>query len=288
LSAGTLLTIRTARWLQNRAVEMQQELQPGVRFSAQRARTTGQVDGLAAAVRNDLGIQMVEQTSWSSVNEAYRRWRQSIEEAGALVFQFPFPMNELRGFSLFDTACPVVVVNESDDVRARIFTMLHEYAHMLLQKPGMCIPQVAAKAHNGKVEAFCNRLAANVLVPETEVNSWRLADEGSPNRLDSQLRSLAVRYRVSKYVVLFRLNSVGRVSRRVSDAIERRWKEEGKRPPPKKRMSGGASAVQICRRQRGAFFMSLVLEATKRDLITTHDAITYLGIKATDLRKLAM
>jgi hypothetical protein len=39
-------------------------------------------------------------------------------------------------------------------------------------------------------------------------------------------------------------------------------------------------------RQRGKAFISLVMQAEKRGVITAHDAVTYLGVKISDLNKL--
>ena len=41
-------------------------------------------------------------------------------------------VDEMRGFALSDHPLPVIVVNKKDSVRGRIFSMLHELAHILL------------------------------------------------------------------------------------------------------------------------------------------------------------
>jgi hypothetical protein len=70
--------------------------------------------------------------------------------------------------------------------------------------------------------------------------------------------------------------------------VYKRWRsqDETRAHRPLKQGASGPSAVKKCARQRGGSFISLVLESARRGLITTHDAITYLGIKLKDLKKL--
>jgi Zn-dependent peptidase ImmA (M78 family)/DNA-binding XRE family transcriptional regulator len=283
LSPSTLLAIRSARWLQSRAIEMRRELQIETAFRATSNQLPKNPEALAEKARRTLGVEMAQQCEWKDSHEAYRQWRQSLEEQGVLVFQFAFPVEEVRGFSLFDRLCPVVVVNESDDPTARIFTLLHEYGHLLLQEPGICLPQEAATSDEQSVETFCNRFAASVLIPSGQLSTWERT-VGS----EVQIRQMARSYSVSKYVVLYRLGHAGRLPRAAVRSIEKRWKEmdASKRISKRARRGGGASTEKICRRRRGNAFIQLVQQAEKRGVITTHDAVTYLGVKLIDLKKL--
>ena len=288
LSSRTLLAIRTARWLQSRAIEMRRELHMEELFPVKRIQTTQKPEKVAGEYRKVLGIELAEQAEWKSRHEAYRHWRESLEDCGALVFQFPFPVEEVRGFSLFDPICPVIVVNESDDPLARVFTLIHEYGHLLLQKPGICLPQETTTAGDTNVEPYCNRFAAAVLIPDDVIHAWDVPPDKDERLLDAQLKELAKRLWVSKYVALFRLTGIGRIARPVSNAIEKRWKTKDAARVPRARTprSGGPSRISTCRRQRGGAFIRLVQESEKRGLITTHDAVTYLGVNLIDLKKL--
>ncbi len=288
LSSSTLLAIRTARWLQSRAIEMQRELEMERLFPAKRIQISQKPEHVAVNYRKALGIELAEQTAWNSRHEAYRRWRESLEDYGILVFQFPFPVDEVRGFSLFDPISPVIVVNESDDPLARIFTLIHEFCHLLLQEPGICLPQEIATDGDANVEPFCNRFAGAVLVPDDEAQAWNVPLPTQESHLDAQLKDLAKRFWVSKYVVLFRLTGSGQIARPLANSIEKRWKAKDRvrASIPRMPRTGGPSRANTCRRQRGRAFISLVQEAEKRGMITTHDAVTYLGVKLSDLKKL--
>lgn len=288
LAPRTLLAIRTARWLQSRAIEMRQELQSTVHFAARKVELSQDVDAIAGATREILGATIAEQTQWPSASVAYRRWRELLEEQGILVFQFPFPREEAQGFSLFDLVCPVIVVNESDVPQARIFTLFHEYGHLLLRKPGICLPQLATTKSDLTIEPFCNRFAAAVLIPSRELQKVGLKPTASQRETDDYLKEVARYFKVSKYVVLISLRMRGDLSKTAFAQIYNRWQslDEAQRRRPQKPSAGGPSAIQKCNRQHSKTFISLVLESVNRGLITTHDAVTYLGVKLKDFRKL--
>lgn len=74
---------------------------------------------------------------------------------------------EMRGFSISGDVLPVVVLNGGDPPRGRIFTLMHEFAHVLLSAAGVCdvLPRRAIRAPADEVEVFCNRVAAAILMP---------------------------------------------------------------------------------------------------------------------------
>jgi Zn-dependent peptidase ImmA (M78 family) len=292
LSSTTLLTIRTAQWLQDRASEMRREL--GVKPSFAGKSISPEADHSAAARRERarLGVALDSQLVWPSAREAFRSWKSSLAELGVFVFQFRFPRDEVQGFSLFDKSAPVIVVNEEDAIEARIFTLFHEYAHLLMRKPGLCMPHDVSAPWERNIESFCNRFASSLLIPDSEVDSWRFALGSSAASNDDAVKKIAQRYRVSKDVVLIKLKTGGRITDAEFDRIYSRWKRartsdvSGRRKPPTKQ-SKGPSAWQKCTYQRGWSFIELVNESLVRGAITDRDAMAYLNIKLKDLDKLA-
>jgi Zn-dependent peptidase ImmA (M78 family)/DNA-binding XRE family transcriptional regulator len=290
LSPPTLLAIRTARWLQSRAIEMRRDLDPAIRFGIRKISEQDNHQTIAKFERKRLGVDLSQQLGWQDRYEAFRAWKNALSELGILVFQFRFPRKELQGFSLFDKTVPVIVVNEEDAVEARIFTLFHEYAHLLLREPGMCLPTEVDPTSNKSIEPFCNRFASSLLVPDDEARQWPVTLTGSLED-DALIKQLASRYRVSKDVVLIKLRITGHISEIEFRKILNRWEENRDRPaviiskPPTKQ-KGGRSALKRCIHQRGMPFMGLVIESLKRGVITDHDALNFLDIKVGDLDKL--
>jgi Zn-dependent peptidase ImmA (M78 family) len=77
----------------------------------------------------------------------------------------------MRVFSKYFDVVPIIVVNGGDAPRARLFSLLNEYAHLLLHTSGLCDVRSDATttAADRKVEARCNKIAAEILMPEAAV-----------------------------------------------------------------------------------------------------------------------
>ena len=78
------------------------------------------------------------------------------------------PIEEARGFSLTDNKIPTVVLNLRDSINGRMFSLFHEYAHLLLDKSGICDmeEQDYLQQEDKTIERFCNHFAGAILVPK--------------------------------------------------------------------------------------------------------------------------
>ena len=93
-------------------------------------------------------------------------WRRALEASGIVVFQMTVSEEEARGFSIYAENLPAVVVNVKDAPNGRLFTMLHELAHLALRQAGICDlreDQTGQVPHY--VEVFCNYVAGAALIP---------------------------------------------------------------------------------------------------------------------------
>ena len=167
-------------------------------------------DVYALAIRGQLGINLDDQLSWSDPRRALATWIRALEESGVLVLQAQHVgLAEMRGFSISATELPVIMLNGADAPRARIFTALHEYAHVLLNDAGVC--DLHERGSSDDLELVCNEIAAAVLLPRTPFLAERvLSNRPSNGRwAENQLVALAEAYSVSREVVLRRLLTFG-------------------------------------------------------------------------------
>ena len=129
-------------------------------------------EAVGSRIRAALGIDLTEQASWSDEYEALRSWRSLLENAGILVFQIPgVSVNEMRGFSFAFDPLPIIGFNSKDWPRGRIFTIFHELVHILLDDT--VLDSVGDSwfhlDSDYPTEFFCNRVAAAVLIPSSDI-----------------------------------------------------------------------------------------------------------------------
>ena len=241
----------------------------------------------AAHVRELLGVTLAEQFSWREPYAALSRWIDAVEYAGVLVLQTgEVELEEMRGFSIADGVLSVVVVNAKDAPRGRIFSVLHELAHVLLRNGGLCdFSDHGGSSEETRVEVFCNRVAAAILMPrdsflaESVVRTHEPAAEWS----DDELAALGDRYGASREAVLRRLVSLGRSTM----AFYLRKREEYLRAYAERRAeeSGFAPYHRVKIRDLGRSYVRLVLDAYHRDELTASDLADSLGMKLKHLPK---
>jgi Zn-dependent peptidase ImmA (M78 family) len=143
--------------LQEEAVALFEAIEQEPRWPdvAQRLEATLDVTQLANRLRELVGVSLEDQKAAARVDpqgfRAFRVWREAIEDLGILVLQNgSLSVDDMRGFVAPHPRVPAVVINTNDDVRARLFTMLHELAHVFWQLPN---------------ESAYEEFAATVLMP---------------------------------------------------------------------------------------------------------------------------
>jgi Zn-dependent peptidase ImmA (M78 family) len=94
-------------------------------------------DEIEQALRDVVGVSIEAQKRAAQADpqgfRVFRLWREAIEDMGILVIQDgSLTLEDMRGFAAPHARVPAIVINTQDDVRARLFTMLHELAHLFL------------------------------------------------------------------------------------------------------------------------------------------------------------
>ena len=107
------------------------------------------------ALREAVGVSIGEQKKAARQDalgyRAFRVWREAIENLGVLVLQDgALTVEEMRGFVSPHERVPAIAINTNDDIRSRLFTLVHELGHLIW-------PNVD--------ESEFDRFAANVLLP---------------------------------------------------------------------------------------------------------------------------
>ena len=120
--------------------------------------------------RAALGVTLAVQHSWPSPRAAFNGWLAAVESLGVMVLSSSdVPMETMRGFSLSGSGIPVIVVNALDALRGQVFTLAHEFAHLMLREGGLCDFSERDGGTSQQIESWCNRAAGSLLMPHASL-----------------------------------------------------------------------------------------------------------------------
>ncbi len=284
----TLLAIRTARRLQKISKELAENLDNEIKQNIFSADLTDNPKKIAERYRNIFQITDETQKNWKTPRDAFKMLRESIEKRNILVFQIPMPMEDARGFALSDdTPCVIVVNSKEDLIEARLFTLMHEFAHILLNKSGIDIPENSLFIRNNQneVEKWCNEFASEFLLPEKTAMEIFTKNKRTLTASET-LNTLKKRYKVSKFMLLYNMRKLSYITDIQVDEVVGRYKPVQKESKKTKRKPGGPAPDVRCLSEKGKKFISLVSKNLDKNFITERDALDYLSIKSTQYNKI--
>jgi Zn-dependent peptidase ImmA (M78 family) len=234
---------------------------------------------LAAAARDALGVTIDEQKRWRDRGgyEPLRKWIDAIEALGVLVLQdSSLPVDEMRGFASTDAFVPAIVVNTNDDPRARAFTAVHEFGHLLRARGGVALePQVDA-------ERWCNDFASGILMPaERFAADFRRSAESDLLRL---VDALALDYGVTPHAAAVRTARLRLAPQDEVDAVVEVISARSAARQPSERSGGDYYSTMVGRLSPS--FVQLVFAAVDRQEVTYPVAAGLLGVKVARFEKL--
>lgn len=190
----------------------------------------------------------------------------------------PLDVDEFRGFALTDRMAPLLFVNGADAKSAQMFTLAHELAHVWLDAEGLsALPNLLPGDRD--VEVWCNRAAAEMLVPQAELRvRW------PPVRsLPEPFQALARAFKVSPLVVARRALDLGQIDRerfltfyREQMALHRT-----------RRRDGGGDFYTTQSARVGAYFAENVIRAALEGRIGFKQAYDLTGLRDATFREFA-
>ena len=291
-SPGLMLEMRTAQQRRILALELLDEV--GDKPTPFQLTATGKVDPEQAGltIRQALGITDEMQRRWKDTLTAFRHWRSSIEAQGVLVFEATrFESDEASGFAYWADALPFIVINHKDEYPRRIFSLLHELAHLMLHQSGVSESDIESPRApaDAKIEMFCNQVAAAALMPRDAFLAETLIAQqpaGARDWPDEVIDILATRYSVSREAIVRRLLRFGRTSEAFYGRKRAQYATEYQARRAREREEAKAKDAGIPRNMPretiaayGRPFVRAVLQNYYQERITLSDVSGYLGVK---------
>ncbi len=279
----TILAVRKARALTQTLLELRSEMNVPTPEFKLKASLTDKPEEVASYFRKFLNIDEIH--SIENGNLFLDGCIEKLEEQGVAVFQLSLTQDGLRGFSLVDESVPVVVVKRGGETPAsKVFTLFHEFGHILLNEGGLC--DINFNAREIDLEKWCNAFAAELLVPaslflkqdlvlqyeQQGVKEWRLKD----------LVELANRFHVGPLVTLRRLLTFNKTTPQFYNAKHEQWNKPsfGRSKTPE-----GRNIAKETIKEKGRRYISLVFKAYDTNRIDLKDMADYLGVKLSYIPK---
>lgn len=252
-------------------------------------RGSTNVDQAAATIRAALAIPDAAFRDVREADQALAVWVDAVERLGVFVTQAgDVEPAVARGFCLTDELAPFIYINTKDAQRARIFTLIHELAHLFLGVSGVSNMLDARRATtpNQRLEVFCNAVAAEVIAPQARVLAlWRASGKGDVRgRIFNVSRELLV----SEEVIARRLLDAGQIAQDLYDTLRGEYKANWEKFVAERKDKGGGSYWINHAKRIGRAFADSVLQAHRDGVITTRDAGALLKVKVGSIADLAM
>lgn len=257
-----------------------------------RFRPTDTEEVVAEDIRNIIDVDGAREraTNWENF---LRELSLNVERSGITVMRSgvvgnnghrPLDVTEFRGFAITDDIAPFIFINGQDSKGAQIFTLAHEVAHIWAGLPGVSNPDygLSHQHHQHAVETFCNRVAAETLVPGEDFRSRWKADRAN---LEDNLRPLVRHYKVSAMVVLRQAHDYEFISTELYWQGYRQLLERGKSAEGSSE-SGGNFRYTLTARN-GVEFTQAVISSAAEGALLSRDAADMLGVKVKTLPAIA-
>ncbi len=206
------LEIRKVQQRRETAIELKSALTEELPIFKEKINMDADIQKEALRIRKMLDLDINEQKKWNESRIAFNTIRYLIERVGVLVFEIDkVDIQEMRGFAIAEKIMPVIAINRKDSFNGRIFSMLHEFVHILLGQGGISNTSYYEDTDE-KIEVFCNKLAAEILVPSSYILANQNIKSGKQLYTDSEIYAIAKSFSVSEEVILRRLLTLDRIS----------------------------------------------------------------------------
>lgn len=140
----------------------------------------------AQRVRELLDINTDWYTNCRSPEESFNFIRTAISNIGTIIMMSgivgnnthrPLNISEFRAFAMIDEYAPLVFINSNDSINGKLFSLLHEFAHICLGENSLFNDRESTGTQVKRTEKLCNVVAAEILVPHYDfVDAWNAED----------------------------------------------------------------------------------------------------------------
>jgi Zn-dependent peptidase ImmA (M78 family)/transcriptional regulator with XRE-family HTH domain len=243
---------------------------------------------MARRIADKIGFSLAEFRRQATLQGSFSYLREKVEASGAFVlllgnlgsYHTNIPSSVFRGYAIADPIAPFIVINDQDAAIAWAFTVLHELTHVWLGATGVSDGSVGSQ-----LEAYCNSVAGEMLLPDVEIRELRfLARASLPDTIET-VAQFARSRKISRAMVAYKLQRVNIISRTRWQELDKHYDDEWRaaqeqhQQRPEKDREGGPSYYVVKRHRLGHALLSLVKNSLAEGFLTHTKAGQVLGVK---------
>lgn len=179
-------------------------------------------------------------------------------------------IENFRGYCLYDKYAPVIFLNNQDSYKGKIFTLLHELAHILYGKNGI----ILSDNEHQKLEKTCNFIAGEILIPKSSL-------------LERWDKKLNISHNVDSLQHIFNLASNEAIATKainlklVSQKQYKEYMQECSARPIKKPFAKNTqeNTFKTIIKENSKNFVEAIIAQTHNNKLDFKTAMDYLGVK---------
>ena len=285
------LEIRKAKFRRHAVIKIYNDLNKGLDDFSRFVNFEKNPMKLAQHIRNYLNISFETQQKWilkdngkrdQMYNSFLLHWKEICFDLGILVFEMEkVSEKEISGCSLYYDNYPIILLNGKNNPNRRIFTLMHELAHLTQETSAICDVD-----KNNVKEAFCNKVATEILIPQETFDTVELFTKKG----DLKLSYLANLYGISKQSLVYKLNSsklIDDVKNNFINEIELKNRNKTQKDIGRSKNSNQRIPTYIKKKKYdGTQFIKLILVAYENNIITAPQAVRYLDTSFDNFEKI--
>ncbi|MEM4134732.1 MAG: ImmA/IrrE family metallo-endopeptidase [Candidatus Micrarchaeia archaeon] len=242
---------------------------------------------VALKINQLLGLKEQWIFNFRNRNQVFNFLRDQIEKIGVFVFansifwfntHSKLNSDEFKGFCLIDNYAPIIFINTRDFISSQIFTMVHEFVHVLLGESEILSNPEILDIDAEKIEIFCNKVTSEFLVPEKLfIIEWKESPE--------DYKTIAEKFHVSPIVIAIKAKMLNFIDEKKFTKFYDTYTGEISEKNVHQR-EGFGDFYAICRKFFGSNYIKILQQALNDGFINFRDVLNYTGLKESNFDKL--
>ena len=238
-------------------------------------------EALATKITEAFGANPYESIRGTEEKKLFDALREQAQKRGVYICQMgdlghyssKVGVDEFRGMVISDPIAPLIVINPNDTDKANVFSLVHEFAHLLLGMTG--ISDTNNSRHSKNAEKLCNAAAAEYLLPAKLFRKMLL-----PSADGNDIHRIARHFMVSDSAAARRALDLKMISPTLYNTIVQRGANTSK-----KNKTSQANPNVVVKSRIGSKITQTMFDAAMNGIISFSTAANLLGISISRLEK---